>query len=178
MPQLVVFDTNVLFSAVGWKGRPHECLELARSHVVDGVTCPELLDELTEKLESKLLFTKDQAIETIVDLLSFLRVVTIPGLLKAVLADPADDKVLECATIAGATHIVTGDRRHLLPLDRFQGIQIVTPAAFLNCRKVAMERGEPSWHTRSTSPTSMPSSSDAVATSALSWPALSRCSRE
>ena len=35
-----------------------------------------------------------------------------------------------------------------------------------------MERGEPSWQTRSTSPMSMPSSSDAVATSALSSPAL------
>ena len=40
----------------------------------------------------------------------------------------------------------------------------------------AIERGEPSWQTRSTSPMSMPSSSDAVATSAFSSPALSRCS--
>ena len=38
------------------------------------------------------------------------------------------------------------------------------------CRKVAIERGEPSWHTRSTSPISMPSSSEAVATSAFSRP--------
>ena len=44
------------------------------------------------------------------------------------------------------------------------------------CRKLAIERGEPSWQTRSTSPMSMPSSSDAVATSALSLPCLSRCS--
>ena len=44
------------------------------------------------------------------------------------------------------------------------------------CRNVAIERGEPSWHTRSTSPMSMPSSSDAVATSTLSSPRFSRCS--
>ena len=44
------------------------------------------------------------------------------------------------------------------------------------CRKAAIERVEPSWHTRSTSPMSMPSSSDAVATSARSSPRLSRCS--
>ena len=37
-------------------------------------------------------------------------------------------------------------------------------------------RGEPSWQTSSTSPMSMPSSSEAVATMALSLPALSRCS--
>ena len=37
-----------------------------------------------------------------------------------------------------------------------------------------MLRGEPIWHTSSTGPMSMPSSSDAVATSALSSPARSR----
>ena len=42
--------------------------------------------------------------------------------------------------------------------------------------RLAIERGEPSWQTRSTSPMSMPSSSEAVATSALSLPRLSRCS--
>ena len=41
---------------------------------------------------------------------------------------------------------------------------------------VAIERVAPTWSTRSTSPMSMPSSSDAVATSARSAPALSRCS--
>ena len=37
-------------------------------------------------------------------------------------------------------------------------------------RKTAIERGEPSWQTSSTSPMSMPSSSDAVATTARSCP--------
>ena len=41
---------------------------------------------------------------------------------------------------------------------------------------VAIERGEPSRQVRSTVPTSMPSSSDAVATTSESSPALSRCS--
>ena len=44
------------------------------------------------------------------------------------------------------------------------------------CRKLAIERGEPSWQTRSTSPMSMPSSSEAVATRAFSPPCFSRCS--
>jgi predicted nucleic acid-binding protein len=65
------------------------------------------------------------------DFLTFLRVVPITGQLKAVPADPDDDKVLECATLGGATHVVTGDRRHLLPLGVFQGIEIVTAAEFL-----------------------------------------------
>jgi uncharacterized protein len=55
----------------------------------------------------------------------------ITGKLKAVPADPDDDKVLECATTVGATHIITGDRRHLLPLGAFQGVSIMTAVDFL-----------------------------------------------
>lgn len=58
--------------------------------------------------------------------------IAIPGQLKAVAADLDDDKTLECAVIAGATHVVTGDRRHLLPIGTFQGIRIVTAAEFLS----------------------------------------------
>lgn len=128
---VAVFDTNILFSAVSWKGKPFECLEMARAGTVDGVTCRELLEELAEKLELKLSFATEQVVETLADLMAFLRVVTIPGLLKAVAADPDDDKVLECAEVAVATHIVTGDRRHLLPMGTFKGILIVTAAEFL-----------------------------------------------
>src|SRR5438105_2871273 len=44
------------------------------------------------------------------------------------------------------------------------------------CRRAAIERVDPSWQTRSTDPMSMPSSSDAVATSALSSPRFRRFS--
>lgn len=95
MRKIAVFDTNILFSGVGWKGKPFLCLELARAGVVDGVTCRELLDELAEKLQSKLSFTPEQTLDTVADLLTFLRVVPITGKLKAIPADPDDDKVLE-----------------------------------------------------------------------------------
>jgi uncharacterized protein len=131
MRLVAVFDTNILFSAVGWKGKPFECVEMARSRTVEGVTCRELLEELAEKLETKLLLPSEQVVETLADLMTFLRVVSIPGVLKAVVADPDDDKVLECAEVAGATHIVTGDRRHLLPMGSYKGIPIVTAADFL-----------------------------------------------
>jgi hypothetical protein len=31
MSPVVVFDTNILFSAIGWRGRQYECLEYARN---------------------------------------------------------------------------------------------------------------------------------------------------
>ena len=44
MRLVAVFDTNILFSAAGWNGKPYECLEMARAGTVDGVTCRELLE--------------------------------------------------------------------------------------------------------------------------------------
>jgi len=75
MPHVAVFDTNVLFSGVGWKGKPHECLELARTGVVHGLTCQEIVDELAEKLNAKLGFGSDDILATVADLLSYLSLV-------------------------------------------------------------------------------------------------------
>jgi len=49
----------------------------------------------------------------------------------AVPADPSDDVYLATALAGAAPWLVTGDRRHLLPLGRFAGVRIATPAAFL-----------------------------------------------
>ena len=46
--------------------------------------------------------------------------------------DSADDRVLECAVFAGADYLVTGDRRHLLPIEEHQGISIVNAPPFLS----------------------------------------------
>jgi uncharacterized protein len=128
---VAVFDTNVLLSAVGWKGTPYQCVQLARSGTVIGLTCREILDELAEKLASKLRFSDEEVAATLADLLAFLRLVVITGILHAVPDDPDDDKIVECGVLGRATHIVTGDRRHLLPLGGFQGIAIVPPVDFL-----------------------------------------------
>jgi putative PIN family toxin of toxin-antitoxin system len=128
---VVTFDTNILLSGVGWRGRPHQYLELARTGDVESVTCRELLEELSEKLVTKLRFSPVQVTDTIADLLMFMRLVTITNSLEVVAADPDDNKVVECAVVGRSTHIVTSDRRHLLPLGNYQGIDIVTAAAFL-----------------------------------------------
>jgi len=131
VPPVVVFDTNILFSAIGWRGRPYECVEQARLGTAQSITCQEIMDELADKLRTKLAFSDDQIADTLADLLSFTRLVSIKNTLTVIADDPDDDKVLECAVVGMATHIVTGDRRHLLPLGAYQGIAIVSAADFL-----------------------------------------------
>ena len=125
-----MFDTNILFSGLGWQGAPYRCLELARSGAVEGLTSREILDELVEKLQDKLLFSAEQITDTVADLLGFLRLVTIPNTLRVIADDADDDKIIECAVVGGARYIVTGDR-HLLMQASYAGVDIIRAADFL-----------------------------------------------
>jgi putative PIN family toxin of toxin-antitoxin system len=131
LPLTAIFDTNILFSATGWQGKPFECVQRARAGEVQVVTCPELIEELAEKLEARLHFSADQVAETIADYLGFLRVIQIPKVLMAVPRDPEDNMVLECAIEGEAQYIVSGDK-HLLELKEYRGIRIIRAADFLN----------------------------------------------
>ena len=128
-----VFDTNILISAViSRNGSPFKCLAIARRGLVESITCVEILDEFREKLVDKLKRTPEQADALVEDVKGFSRIVAISGELKAVKADPDDDKIIECAVVGKATHVVTGDARHLLPLKAYRDISIISAADFVS----------------------------------------------
>jgi putative PIN family toxin of toxin-antitoxin system len=129
MPVTVVFDTNILFSASGWRGKPFRCVELARSGQIRAVTCAEILRELAEKLAAKLAFSDRQVDETLADYLSFHTLVEIPGVLEVVERDPEDNAILECAQAGQARFVITGDD-DLLSLRSYQGIEMISAAEF------------------------------------------------
>jgi putative PIN family toxin of toxin-antitoxin system len=126
----VVFDTNILFSAVGWLGNPHQCVQAARQGKCLSLTCEPILAELAEKLQLKRGFDAAKAAETTDEIRAFTQVVPIPGTLRIVADDPDDDAVVECAVVGLAQFIVSGDR-HLLALGNYQGIRIVKATEFL-----------------------------------------------
>ena len=131
MQPVVVYDTNVLISGMIWGGAPYRSIELAQQNKVKGLICDEILDEFEDKLMIKLGIRSARTSVVKTRLLGFLQMVEIPNRLKGVTADPDDDMIIECAVVGGATHIVTGDQKHLLPLGNYQGILIVKPADFL-----------------------------------------------
>jgi len=56
--------------------------------------------------------------------------VEITGELRVVAEDPDDDKFVECALVAGASLIVSGDH-HLLELSECEGVHILSAAEFV-----------------------------------------------
>lgn len=131
MLPIAVFDTNIWFSGLGWKGSPFQCLQLARQGKIISMTCREILRELETKLIQKRGMPASQAARAVIEILLCSRLVTITNSLKIITSDPDDDKIIECAVVSGATHIVTGDRRHLLSLGSDQSISIVSARDFL-----------------------------------------------
>ena len=125
-----VFDTNILFSATGWRGSPYQCLKLARDKKVTLILCREILQEYHEKLQSKLDMTSEQATRAVAEILACSTVIEIQNELHIVLDDPDDDKVVECAVAGKAAYIVSGDR-HLLDLKSYEGIVMVRANEFL-----------------------------------------------
>ncbi|MFH0715153.1 MAG: putative toxin-antitoxin system toxin component, PIN family [Candidatus Diapherotrites archaeon] len=125
-----VFDTNVFLSALFWGGMPQQALELALSRKVQGVVSPKILNELEDKLLDKFKFPESRTVEFLKLVSDNFETVKPEQRLKVVKEDPNDDKIVEAAVEGNAKYIVTGDK-HLLKLEKFEKIEILTPREFL-----------------------------------------------
>ncbi len=131
MPERAVFDTNVLISGLLWRGKPYQCLLLARTKIVQAVYCPPMLAELSEKLRGKFKFSENRIQAVLTDIRRYAERVEISGALHIIAADPDDDKFIECALVGKAALVVSSDH-HLLELGEYQGIKIVPPELFVS----------------------------------------------
>lgn len=132
----VVFDTNVLVSALGFGGTP---LDALLSAITDRETTIAATDETLDELSRVLAY--DRLPITPADRTTFLSIlerevdlVRPTASVDAIERDPDDNVFLECAVAADADYLVSGDD-HLLELGTFRATRIVTPAAFLELRE-------------------------------------------
>ncbi|MEK6876944.1 MAG: putative toxin-antitoxin system toxin component, PIN family [Nanoarchaeota archaeon] len=127
---IVVLDTNILISAIFWRGNPYEVVRNALKKKYSLYLSTEILNELEEKLRIKFKFPEDNISNHIELLKEYGKIVVPISKVNAIKEDPDDNKVLECAETAKADYIVSGDA-HLLKLKEFKGIKIVTAKEFL-----------------------------------------------
>jgi putative PIN family toxin of toxin-antitoxin system len=129
----VLCDTNVLVSAFIAGGPPSRVIEAAIDGRIDLVLADPVLGELERVLTVKLGVEPERVREMrtlLIDLASK-RVDAPMQAPEAITGDPDDDVILACAVVAGVELVVSGDRRHLLPVGEHQGVRIVTPQALL-----------------------------------------------
>ena len=132
----VVLDTNVFVSSLlSTQGVPGRVLDAWREGRYMLVASPPIIAEIVEVLESprisKKYFIRQEDIQQLVDLLKT-DTILVPGravVKGSVPQDPRDEIFLACAIDAKADCIVSGDR-HLLGLQTYRGIPILTVKEF------------------------------------------------
>ena len=127
----VVADTNVLVSALIFPGGlPEAFYRLALEGRVELVTSRPLLAELGRALTEKFGWEAERAEEAVGQVVRLTEVAAPREALSEIEADPADNRVLETAAEGRVGAIVSGGR-HLLALGSWRGIEIQSPAAFI-----------------------------------------------
>ncbi|TQQ81597.1 putative toxin-antitoxin system toxin component, PIN family [Halonotius roseus] len=127
----VVFDTNVLVSAIGFGGKPWDCLVLAFVGDVEMVTAEAAIAEFERVLGyDRLPFTEAEREQYPALIRAEATVVDPDASIQVIDDDPDDDLFLEIALEAEVDYIVSGDP-HLTDLGAFRDIDIVSPSEFL-----------------------------------------------
>ncbi len=127
----VVLDTNVLISAILFGGKPRQILEKAIRGEVRLCLSEPILEELKGVLQrSKFDYSPEMIQIILTELMGIADFVNPSETIKAVLEDPEDNRILECAVEARANYVVSGDL-HLLKLKKYLDIEVLNALAFL-----------------------------------------------
>jgi len=132
----LVLDTNVVLSALLWRGPPYHLLHAIRQHAearlfTSAALVTELAEVLNRPFAAKHLALLDRtALEMVADYLVAADLVVPSATPRVVMPDVDDDHVIAACVAAEADLLVSGDR-HLLTIGQHQGTRVVTPAEAL-----------------------------------------------
>jgi uncharacterized protein len=132
----VVLDTNVLISALLFKGRVSGFVALWQQGRLAPLLSKETFRELRKVLTYPRFALNQEEIRAILEeeVLPFFEIVDPVEPIEGVCTDPDDDPFIACAVSGGAEFVVTGDAQ-LVGLRRYRTVRFVTPSEFL--RRVA-----------------------------------------
>lgn len=124
----VVFDTNVLISALITAGKPKELFHKAVEGEIQLVLSKDILEEFSEVVDDPRIrkyANEDDVVAFLKVIDSVAKITRVKSRFKALKEEPDDDVVLRTAFDGKVDCIVSGDK-HLLPLGEFRGIRILT----------------------------------------------------
>ena len=128
----VVLDTNVIVSGLNFPGNERLVLELALRGRFELYVSTFILEEAAGVLGRKFDWDAERSSQALRALGNAATVIYPRRLPDVFEGGHADNRVLECAVEASADYLVTGDRRHLLPLEAHQGARILNAPRFLS----------------------------------------------
>ncbi len=127
----VVLDTNVIVSGLNFPGNERHVLNLARSGRFRLYLSAFVLQETEGVLVRKFRWDRHSVARAITALRASATIIEPEARPSVIKDNEADNRILECAVEASADYLVTGDRRHLLPIGEHLGTKIVNSTHFL-----------------------------------------------
>ena len=135
---MAVMDTNVIISGLYSKrGASYQLLRAAISgdlaYAVSPLVALEYEGKIHQRIRDGLLNASNWGYAKFLDAI-FANATKIwePTIVRPILPDSSDDKLLECAIAGGCTHIVTFNKRHFPEeITRLYGIAVMTSGEFL-----------------------------------------------
>ena len=132
----VVIDTNVFVSGLNFAGKPSEVLELFIKGEIEVYISPFILRELERILKEKFEWDEER-IQRALNYIKGKAIEVQPKFKLSVIKEKEDDnRILECALEGKVQYIISGDKRHILPLKDYKGIKILSPTEFLRLFKL------------------------------------------
>ena len=128
----VVLDTNVIVSGLNFPGNERQVLDLARRGRFELYISQFILQEVAGVLGRKFGWNEEHSNQAIQMLRNAATVVEPSRHPEVIYGNHADNRVLACAVETSADYLVTGDRRHLLPLGEHGGARILNAPRFLS----------------------------------------------
>lgn len=129
-------DANVFVSALlSKRGTPQAVIARWRDNAFELLISDEILAELRRVLHypkiAQLHRLSESEIQEFLILLRDEATLITPEERLDVSPDEPDNRYIECAVAGEAEFLVTGDKRHLLPLKEYEGVTFISPATFL-----------------------------------------------
>ena len=126
----IVSDTNVLISALGWKGNEYVLIENCFDKKILLILSLNILDEFKEVVSRSEFNFVEEEIDEFINALIEVAIIVQPTEKVTACRDSEDDKFLETALEGKAYYIVSGDK-DLLSIRSFRAVRIVTTVGFL-----------------------------------------------
>ena len=128
----VVIDTNVVVSALLFRGTPGKLIPLWKSGRIQPLASEEIFKEYLSVLSYPKFKLSEDEISSMLyhEILPYFEVVRAGFGQVIIQDDPSDDKFIHCAETGKARMIISGDQ-HLINLKSCGKVKIVTPSQFL-----------------------------------------------
>lgn len=128
----IVLDTNILLSGMIFPGSlPAKVLDLARNRTIEAYTSPFIVSELKKVLMLKFNYSSEEVELFVGEIITFCKVVITQRKYHLIKGYEKDNNILDCAFFAKADYLVTGDKKHILPLKETDDTKIVSAREFM-----------------------------------------------